>query len=68
MIAKLKTFLPGFTGNMDDVVVYYNSKLNQYIVRKKVMPTFIPDNSIVKEMHAFRRRIEVSEAYIDDCR
>lgn len=68
MKAKLKVLLPGFTGNMDDVVVYYNSKLNKYIVRKKVTPKFTPDNSIVKKMHAFRRRIEVSEAYIDDCR
>ena len=68
MKAKLKIMLPGFTGNMNDVVIYYNSKLNKYITRRKVVPKFTPDNSIVKEIHAFRRRINVSEAYIDDCR
>ena len=68
MKAKLNVLLPGFTGNMDDVVVYYNSKLNKYIARKKVIPKFTPDNSIVKEIHAFRRRIAVSEGYIEDCR
>jgi hypothetical protein len=68
MKAKLKVLLPGFTGNMDDVVIYYNARLNKYIARKKVKPKFTPDNSIVKEIHAFRRRIKVSEAYLDDCR
>lgn len=68
MKARLKVLLPGFTGNMDDVVIYYNSKLNKYIARRKVKPTFTPDNSIVKDIHAFRRRIRVSEAYLDDCR
>ena len=68
MKAKLKIMLPGFTGNMDDVVIYYNAKLNKYIARRKVIPTFTPDNKIVKEIHAFRRRINVTEAYLDDCR
>ena len=68
MKAKLKVLLPGFTGNMDDVVVYYNSKLNKYIARKKVKPKFTPDHSLTQQMHAFRRRISVSEDYIDDCR
>lgn len=68
MKAKLKVLLPGFTGNMDDVVIYYNSKLNKYIVRKKVKPKFTPDHSLTQQMHAFRRKINVSEAYIDDCR
>jgi len=67
MKAKLKVLLPGFTGNMNDVVVY-NSKLNKYITRKKIMPKFTPDHSLTREMHAFRRRINVSEGYIDDCR
>ena len=68
MKAKLKVLLPGFTGNMDDVVVYYNSKLNKYIARKKVKPKFTPDHSLTQEMHAFRRRISVSDDYIEDCR
>ncbi len=68
MKAKLKVLLPGFSGNMDDVVIYYNSHLNKYITRRKVKPKTTPDNTVVKEIHAFRRRIEVSEAYLDDCR
>ncbi|MDD2262078.1 MAG: hypothetical protein PHW20_07425 [Clostridia bacterium] len=68
MKAKLKVLLPGFTGNMNDVVVYYNSKLNKYITRKKVKPTFTPDNSLIQDMHVFRRRIIITEGYIDDCR
>ena len=68
MKAKLKVLLPGFTGNMDDVVIYYKSKLNKYIARKKVKPKFTPDHSLTQAMHAFRRRISVSEDYIDDCR
>lgn len=68
MKAKLKVLLPGFTGNMDDVVVYYNSKLNKYIARKKVKPKFTPDHSLTQEMHTFRRRIGVRLEYIDDCR
>jgi hypothetical protein len=68
MKAKLKVLLPGFTGNMDDVVIYYNSKLNKYIARKKVMPKFTLDHSLTQDMHAFRRRIAVSEEYIEDCR
>ncbi len=68
MIATLKVMLPGFTGNMDDVVIYYNSKINKYVIRRKVIPKHTPDNTIVQEIHAFRRRIMVSEAYLDDCR
>ena len=40
MKAYVKLTLPGFTGNMDDVVRYYNSHLNNYIVRKKVVPKY----------------------------
>lgn len=68
MKAKIKVLLPGFAGNMDDVVIYYNAHLNKYIARRKVMPKFTPSNEIVKDINAFRRRINVSEAYLDDCR
>ncbi len=68
MKAKLKVLLPGFTGNMDDVVIYYNAKLNKYIARRKAKPTYTPDNTIIKKIHAFRRRIDVSSLYLDDCR
>ena len=35
MKAYVKLMLPGFTGNMDDVVIYYNSHLNKYIAAGK---------------------------------
>jgi len=68
MKAQVKLMLPGFAGNMDDVVIYYNSHLNKYIARRKVMPKFTPSNEIIREIYAFARRIELSEAYKADCR
>lgn len=68
MKAQLKIMLPGFTGNMDDVVIYYNSHLNKYIARRKVTPKFTPDNAIVKDIYAFGRRVKLNEAYLNDCR
>jgi len=35
MKAKVKLALPGFAGNMDDMVIYYNSKLNKLITKRK---------------------------------
>jgi len=67
MKAKLKVLLPGFTGNMDDVVIYYNAKLNKYIARRKVMPSFVPSNRDMKEIFALARRIKLSEGYHADC-
>lgn len=68
MKARVKLMLPGFTGNMDDVVIYYNAHLNKYIARKKVKPKFTPSNQSVKDMFGFARRITLSEGYINDCR
>lgn len=68
MKAKLKVMLPGFSGNMDDVVVYYNSHFNKYVTRRMLKPKVTADNTVVKEIPAFRRRIDVSAAYLDDCR
>jgi len=68
MKARVKMMLPGFTGNMDDVVVYYNAHLGKYIARKKVTPKFTPENESMQQINAFARRIELSEAYKDDCR
>ena len=68
MKASLKVLLPGFTGNMDDVVIYYNSHLNKYIARKKVMPKFTPSNRIMSDIYRFKDRIGISEEYINDCR
>lgn len=67
MKATLKVMLPGFTGNMDDVVIYYNSKLNKYIARRKVAPTFVPSNKDMKEIFALAKRIKISAGYHADC-
>ncbi len=67
MKAKLKVLLPGFTGNMDDVVIYYNAKLNKYIARRKVKPSFVPSNQDMKDIFALARRIRISEDYHADC-
>ncbi|OQC48811.1 MAG: hypothetical protein BWX57_01172 [Tenericutes bacterium ADurb.Bin024] len=68
MKAYVKLMLPGFTGNMDDVVIYYNSHLNKYIARRKVIPKYTPSNDIIKDIFAFAKRIELSEGYLNDCR
>ena len=68
MKAYVKLMLPGFTGNMDDVVIYYNSHLNKYIARRKVIPKYTPSNDIIKDIFAFAKRIELSECYLKDCR
>jgi len=68
MKARVKMMLPGFTGNMDDVVIYYNAHLGKYIARKKVMPKYTPENESLKQINAFARRIELNETYKDDCR
>jgi len=67
MKAKLKIMLPGFTGNMNDVVIYYNSHLNKYITRRKVKPTFVPSNKDMKEIFALSRRIKITTGYKADC-
>jgi hypothetical protein len=53
---------------MDDVVIYYNSKLNKYIARKKVKPSLLRITRLIQEMHSFGAGIAVSEGYIRDCR
>jgi len=68
MKATVKTVLPGFTGNMDDVVIYYNDRLNCMIARRKVMPRTSPSNLEMKALYAFARRIGLSEAFKEDAR
>ena len=67
MKATVKLALPGFAGNMDDVVIYYNSKLNKVITRRKGTSNYVPDYSITKEIYAFARRINLSADYKKDC-
>lgn len=68
MKARVKLALPGYTGNMDDMVIYYNSVLNCLIARKKVIPRFTPNNQDVKSAFALAKRIELSDAFLADCR
>jgi len=67
MKATVKLALPGFAGNMDDVVIYYNSKLNKVITRRKGTSNYVPDYSITKDIYAFARRINLSADYKKDC-
>lgn len=67
MKATVKLALPCFAGNMDDVVIYYNSKLNKVITRRKGTSNYIPDYSITKEIYAFACRITLSADYKRDC-
>jgi len=68
MKAKVKIALPGYTGNMDDMVIYYNSTLNCLIARKKVIPKFTPNNKDVKDSFALARRLVLSHGFLDDCK
>jgi len=52
---------------MDDVVIYYNSRLNKYIARRKVTPSFVPSNQDMKEIFALARRIRIAAGYKADC-
>lgn len=67
MKAKIKMLLPGFTGNMDDVVIYYNSKLNCYVTRRKVTPKKSVSTKRTSEIYKFAKRINLSQAWKDDC-
>ena len=67
MKATVKLALPGYTGNMDDLVIYYNSKLNKLIARRKGASSYVPDHRITKDIYAFARRINLSADYKKDC-
>ncbi|HPH72370.1 MAG TPA: hypothetical protein PK928_07765 [Candidatus Cloacimonas sp.] len=67
MKATVKLALPGYTGNMDDMVIYYNSKLNKLIARRKGASSYVPDHRITKDIYAFARRINLSADYKKDC-
>jgi len=67
MKATIKAMMPGFTGNMDDLVIYYNSRLNCMIARRKVMPKSSPSTAAATTLYAFARRIGLSQAWKDDC-
>lgn len=68
MKAQLDVLLSRFSGNMDEMVIYHNSKLQIYIARRKVKPKYTQSNEIVKDINSLRWRINLSEDYLDDCR
>lgn len=68
MKAYVKIALPGYTGNTDDMVIYYNSTLNCLIARKKVIPKFTPNNKDVQEIFALAKRLVLSPGFMKDCR
>ena len=67
MKLKIKDVFAGFSGNMDDMVIYYNSNLQCLIARKKPKIKSKIDGSFGQDIFAFARRIELSEAYKRDC-
>ncbi len=68
MKPKVKMNIPKLDGNEDKYVTYYNSHLDKYISRRKVMPKPSASNAIMKEIFDFAKRIIISEEYKEDCR
>jgi len=68
MKPKVKMNIPKLDGNEDKYVTYYNSHLDRYISRRKVMPKPSVSNAIMKEIFDFAKRIVISEEYKEDCR
>ena len=68
MKPKVKMNIPRLDGNEEKYVTYYNSHLDKYISRRKVMPKPSASNAIMKEIFDFAKRIIISEEYKEDCR
>ena len=54
--------------NSGNYVIYYNSHLNKYIARRKVVPKPTINNELMQEIFNFAQRIDISEEYKEDCR
>jgi len=68
MKPKVKMNIPRLDGNEEKYVTYYNSHLDKYISRRKVIPKPSVSNAIMKEIFDFAKRIIISEEYKEDCR
>jgi hypothetical protein len=68
MKAKVKLALPGYTGKMDDMVTYYNSKLNCLVARRYVKPAHTPSNEDFTAAVRLAKNLCISAEYIEDCR
>lgn len=68
MQPKVKMNIPQFDNKDGNYVIYYNSHLDKYISRRKVIPKPTVSNAIMKEIFDFAKRIGLSEEYKEDCR
>ena len=68
MQPKVKMNIPQFDNKDGNYVIYYNSKLDKYISRRKVIPKPTVSNAIMQEIFDFAKRIGLSEEYKEDCR
>ena len=68
MKPKVKMNIPRLDGNEEKYVTYYNSHLDKYISRRKVIPKPSVSNAIMKGIFDFAKRIIISEEYKEDCR
>jgi len=68
MKPKVKMNIPQFDNKDGNYVIYYNSKLDKYIARRKVIPKPTVNNELMKEIFNFAKRIGISEEYKEDCR
>ena len=68
MQPKVKMNISQFDNKDGNYVIYYNSKLDKYIVRRKVIPKPTINNKLMKEIFNFAKRINISEEYKEDCR
>jgi hypothetical protein len=68
MKPKVKMNIPRLDGNEEKYVTYYNSHLDKYISRRKVIPKPTVSNAIMQEIFDFAKRIIISEEYKEDCR
>lgn len=63
MKPKVKMNIPKLDGNEEKYVTYYNSHLDKYISRRKVIPKPTINNELMKEIFNFAKRIGISEEY-----
>jgi hypothetical protein len=68
MKAKVKLALPGYTGKMDDMVIYFNSKLNCLVSRRYVKPKHSPSNTNFTAAVRLSKTLGISPGYLEDCR
>ena len=68
MKPKVKMNIPRLDENEEKYVTYYNSHLDKYISRRKVIPKPSVSNAIMKGIFDFAKRIIISEEYKEDCR